>query len=349
MNRIDLSVRAAVALLVTVALAGCASKTPAPVVERLPAPAAKPAPAPAPAAAPRPETYTVKRGDTLYSIALENGMDERELASMNNITDPSKLAIGQVLRVRPAAPAVTTTETGVQVRPIAGTAPIEARPLGTEPGRPATPPAAAAEARAPAAAPGAMKTDPKAQKLPYSEENLALLQREDARPAAAPGPAPRPEPAPTAKPEPPPVAKVEPAPAAPATPLKPAPDADEPDRVDWSWPYNGRLISGFSEANKGIDLAGKPGDPVAATAAGRVVYTGAAIRGYGQLVIIKHNDTFLSAYAHNSKILVKEGQTVAKGQKIAEVGATDADQPKLHFEIRRQGKPVDPMRYLPER
>ena len=347
MNRIDLSVRAAVALLVTVALAGCASKTPAPVVERLPTPAAKPAPAPT--ASPRPETYTVKRGDTLYSIALENGMDVRELAAMNNITDPSKLAVGQVLRVRPAAPAVTTTETGVQVRPIAGTAPIEARPLGTEPGRPTTPAAAPAEAKAPAAAPGAIKTEPKAQKLPYSEENLALLQREDARPPAAATPAPRTEPAPAAKPESPPVAKVEPTPAAPVAPARPAPDADEPDRVDWSWPYGGRLLAGFSDANKGIDLAGKPGDPVNASAAGRVVYTGSAIRGYGQLVIIKHNDTYLSAYAHNSKILVKEGQTVAKGQRIDEVGATDADQPKLHFEIRRQGKPVDPMRYLPER
>jgi lipoprotein NlpD len=194
-----------------------------------------------------------------------------------------------------------------------------------------------------------MKTEPKAQKLPYSEENLALLQREDARPSPA-VPAPKPEAPPAQKPEVPPVAKAEPAPAAPTKPEpRPAPDADEPDRVDWSWPYGGRLLSGFSDANKGIDLAGKPGDPVNASAAGRVVYTGSAIRGYGQLVIIKHNDTFLSAYAHNSKILVKEGQTVAKGQKIAEVGATDADQPKLHFEIRRQGKPVDPMRYLPER
>jgi lipoprotein NlpD len=346
MKRIDRFVRTA-ALVTVAALAGCASRTPAPVVERMPTPAAKPAPAPAaPRADARPETYTVKRGDTLYSIALENGVDVRELAAMNNITDPGRISVGQVLRVRPAAPAVTTTETGVQIRPIAGAAPIESRPLGTDPGRPAAAPAPA-DARAPAAA-GPLKTEPKAHKLPYSEENLALLQREDARPALA-APAPRAEAAPPPKPEPPPVAKVEPAPVAPAAPPKPAPDADEPDRVDWSWPYSGRLISGFSEANKGIDLAGKPGDPVTATAAGRVVYTGAAIRGYGQLVIIKHNDTFLSAYAHNSKILVKEGQTVARGQKIAEVGATDADQPKLHFEIRRQGKPVDPMRYLPER
>jgi lipoprotein NlpD len=340
MKSIDQFIKSAAALLAVLALAGCASKTPAPVVERMPTPAAKPAPAPTTAA--RPETYTVKRGDTLYSIAAENGVDVRELAALNNITDPSKISVGQVLRVRPPVPAVTTTETGVQIRPIAGTSPIESRPLGTEAARPA----GAAEGRAPVVAPGPMKTEPRAQKLPYSEENLALLQREEARPATA-VPLPRPEAAPAAKPEPPPVAKVEPAPAKPEP--KPAPDADEPDRVDWSWPYGGRLLSGFSEANKGIDLAGKAGDPVHASAAGRVVYTGSAIRGYGQLVIIKHNDTFLSAYAHNSKVLVKEGQTVAKGQKIAEVGATDADQPKLHFEIRRQGKPVDPIRYLPER
>ena len=342
MKRNHHSMKVAVALLAAVAFAGCASKTPAPVVDRIPAPAAKPAPAPR--ADTRPETYMVKRGDTLYSIAVENGVDVRELAALNNISDPSRLSVGQVLRVRPAAPAVTTTDTGVQIQPIAGTSPIESRPLGTEPGRPASP-AAPTDAKPSAAAPVPIKTEPKAQKLPYSEENLALLQREDARPSAA-APVPKPEAAPAAKPEVPPVAKVEPAPAAPA---KPAPDADEPDRVDWSWPYSGRLLAGFSEANKGIDLAGKTGDPVNASAAGRVVYTGSAIRGYGQLVIVKHNDTYLSAYAHNSKVLVKEGQTVVKGQKIAEVGATDADQPKLHFEIRRQGKPVDPMRYLPER
>ena len=321
------------AMLAVTIVAGCASKSPAPVVERLPTPAAKPAPR-APDA--RPETYTVKRGDTLYSIALENGIDYRELAALNNITDPSRISVGQVLRVRPAEPAVTTTETGVQVRPIAGTSPIESRPLGGE----AVKPGAAPSGPATPVAPGALKTEPKAQKLPYSEENLALLQREDARPTVAPAPVPAPKPEPQPEPAPAPVAKPEP---------KPAPDAGEPDRVDWSWPYSGRLLNGFSEANKGIDLAGKPGDPVLASAGGRVVYSGAGLRGYGQLVIIKHNDTYLSAYAHNSRILVKEGQSVAKGQKIAEVGATDADQPKLHFEIRRQGKPVDPMRYLPEK
>ena len=108
-------------------------------------------------------------------------------------------------------------------------------------------------------------------------------------------------------------------------------------------------MTSFSEATslKGIDIAGAAGQPVTAGAAGKVVYAGTGLRGYGKLIIVKHNDTYLSAYAHNREILVKEGQQVAKGQKIAEMGNTDADQVKLHFEIRRQGKPVDPLRYLP--
>ena len=110
------------------------------------------------------------------------------------------------------------------------------------------------------------------------------------------------------------------------------------------------MLAGFSEAtNKGLDIVGKIGDPVYASASGRVVYSGTGLRGYGKLIIIKHNQTYLSAYAHNSNILVKEGQNVTKGQKIAEVGNTDAPQAKLHFEIRRLGKPVDPAKYLPDR
>jgi lipoprotein NlpD len=120
--------------------------------------------------------------------------------------------------------------------------------------------------------------------------------------------------------------------------------------ISFIWPASGAVIAGFDEQkNKGIDIAGKPGDPVVAAADGRVVYAGAGLRGYGNLVILKHNNTFLTAYAHNQTLLVKEDQTVRKGQKIAELGASDADRPKLHFEIRRQGKPVDPAKYLPPR
>jgi lipoprotein NlpD len=122
------------------------------------------------------------------------------------------------------------------------------------------------------------------------------------------------------------------------------------DELGWIWPSAGPLLAGFDEArNKGLDIGGKAGDAVVAAGDGKVVYAGAGLRGYGNLVIIKHNNTYLSAYAHNQALLVKEDQTVKKGQKIAEMGNTDADRVKLHFEIRRQGKPVDPARHLPVR
>jgi lipoprotein NlpD len=137
-----------------------------------------------------------------------------------------------------------------------------------------------------------------------------------------------------------------PAQAAPAS--QPAVGGDED--IPWGWPTTGAatVLAGFDEQkNKGIDIGGRPGDPVIAAADGRVVYAGAGLRGYGNLIILKHNNTYLTAYAHNQVLLVKEDQTVRKGQKIAEMGATDTDRVKLHFEIRRQGKPVDPTRYLP--
>jgi lipoprotein NlpD len=212
----------------------------------------------------------------------------------------------------------------------------------------------------------AYKTQPKAFKEPYSEQALRDAQRGASTPPQSPSPqiasappsigSPPPvvvpstsQPAPTsmsaappgAEP-PPPVARVEPRPA-------PAPPPDGDEKVDWVWPAKGKVVAGFSEATslKGIDIAGSTGQPIAASAGGKVVYAGTGLRGYGKLIIIKHNGTYLSAYAHNKEILVKEGQQVAKGQKIAEMGNTDADQVKLHFEIRRQGKPVDPLRYLP--
>ncbi|MEO8022527.1 peptidoglycan DD-metalloendopeptidase family protein [Polaromonas sp.] len=134
--------------------------------------------------------------------------------------------------------------------------------------------------------------------------------------------------------------------AKPAAATPPAVAADE--ELAWIWPAQGSVLAGFDEAkNKGVDIAGKAGDPVMASADGRVVYAGAGLRGYGNLIILKHNNTFLTAYAHNQTLLVKEDQSVRKGQKIAEMGASDADRVKLHFEIRRQGKPVDPAKFLP--
>lgn len=142
-----------------------------------------------------------------------------------------------------------------------------------------------------------------------------------------------------------PVASAQVAASAPAAPV-----ASGEDDLGFIWPSSGTLIAGFDEArNKGYDIGGKAGDPVLAAADGRVVYAGAGLRGYGNLIILKHNNTFLTAYAHNQVLLVKEDQAVRRGQKIAEMGSTDADRVKLHFEIRRQGKPVDPSRYLPAR
>ena len=146
------------------------------------------------------------------------------------------------------------------------------------------------------------------------------------------------------------------APAAPAPPIAltpptpPAPPLAPEDDIGWIWPSNGALVSGFDEIkNKGLKIAGKLGDPVVAAADGRVVYAGSGLRGYGNLIILKHNETYLTAYAHNQTLLVKEDQTVKKGQRIADMGSSDADKVMLHFEVRRQGKPVDPAKYLPPR
>jgi lipoprotein NlpD len=161
-------------------------------------------------------------------------------------------------------------------------------------------------------------------------------------------PAPRPTPSPRAIPAPPPSSTGRPVPVpAPAVPPEPKWQAVK----SWLWPADGKVIRRFSarQGSKGIDIAGGAGRPVRAAAAGKVVYRGSGLRGYGQLIIIKHNETFLSAYAHNEKIFSKEGDWVAKGQRIATMGSTGTDRVKLHFEIRRHGTPVDPLKYLPRR
>ena len=134
-----------------------------------------------------------------------------------------------------------------------------------------------------------------------------------------------------------------------ATP-QPAAPRDNEDDMNWAWPAAGPVVAPFDDAKtKGLAIAGKAGDPVLAAADGRVVYAGAGLRGYGNLVIVKHNATYLTAYAHNQVLSVKEDQAVRRGQKIAEMGASDAERVQLHFEIRRQGKPVDPLTLLPAR
>lgn len=182
----------------------------------------------------------------------------------------------------------------------------------------------------------ARKTTPQGGKKPYSESALAELQKPE-------GAGEKPE-----KPEKPAVvASIAP----PAPPAAPAMQLSAEDReLTWTWPSDGKVIATFDEGkNKGIDIAGKAGQHVMAAGAGKVMYAGSGIRGYGNLVIVKHSNSLLSAYAHNRTILVKEGQSVAKGQLIAEMGDSDTDAVKLHFEIRQQGKPVDPSKFLPNR
>jgi lipoprotein NlpD len=181
-----------------------------------------------------------------------------------------------------------------------------------------------------------VKSQPKAVKVPYSDQALAQLSEPiQTKPVVEPVAPPV---------VPPPIAKVEPRPDA-----KPAASAEDDEKVDWGWPASGKLLSTFNESTnlKGIGIAGKLGQSVSASAPGKVLYSGDGIRGYGKLVIIKHNKVYISVYAHNQHLLVKEGQSVVKGQKIADMGASDSDQVKLHFEIRRFGKPVDPLRLLP--
>jgi lipoprotein NlpD len=287
------SLRLVFTLLTLLAVAACATRQDsAPVVDRTKAASRSAAPAAA-AAQPGAEFYAVKRGDTLYSIALEHGVDYRELAQWNGLNDPTKISVGQQLRVKaPPERAAQQDRNPVVVGTAKGAGRPEARPLE---------------------APGAQgsgdagtKTNPKAQRLPYSKENAASIGKEESR------------------------------------------EPKDAEAIAFIWPAKGKVIAGFAEPrSKGIDIEGKIGDPVVAAAAGRVTYIGNGIPGLGKLVVLKHENGFITVYAHNKEIVVKEQQLVTRGQKIAELGATDSERPKLHFQIRKGSAPVDPMRYLP--
>jgi lipoprotein NlpD len=327
------------------------TRPPAPVSERAAPPPETIEGAPPPPSAPPPEapppTHTVKRGETLYQIALDHGLDYRELAAWNNIENVNVIRVGRVLVLAPPGEAgAAVAAPGAAVTTPLPAAPAIA-PVGSET-RTVPFTGGAPSGRGNTAA---YKSEPKALKLPYSEQALAQMQQSSAAAPPAPPPAAPPIVAPSAAASPAtaPAATPGTVAAAPArTESAHVPEIDG-GNIDWAWPAAGKVISGFSEtANlKGIDIAGKSGQPVLASGPGKIVYAGSGLRGYGKLIIIKHNNTFLSAYAHNREILVKEGQQVARGQKIAEMGDSDADQVKLHFEIRRFGKPVDPAKFLP--
>jgi lipoprotein NlpD len=191
---------------------------------------------------------------------------------------------------------------------------------------------------APATSPNApLKSTPLGLKRPYSDATFADMSRPD--PDAPQATAPSPQSAAPSPPTPPPAG---PSPAA-------SSPAASSSSIAWTWPVSGRPLAAFDEKTKGIDIAGKAGDPVLAAADGKVTFAGTGVRGYGNFVIVQHSPELLSVYGHNRVNLVKEGETVVRGQKIAEMGASDADAVKLHFEIRRDSKPVDPLQFLPQR
>ncbi|HBW2221638.1 TPA: murein hydrolase activator NlpD [Klebsiella quasipneumoniae subsp. quasipneumoniae] len=264
-------------------------------------------------------TYTVKRGDTLFYIAWVTGNDFRDLAQRNNVPAPYALNVGQVLQV------------------------------GNASGQPITGENAVSQASAKASG-GATATTTSAQKstavvasqptITYSEssgEQSATKMLPNNKPATTTSTVVAPVTAPTT------VSTTQPTASSTSTssPIS-----------SWRWPTDGKVIENFSGAeggNKGIDIAGSKGQAIVATADGRVVYAGNALRGYGNLIIIKHNDDYLSAYAHNDTMLVREQQEVKAGQKIATMGSTGTSSTRLHFEIRYKGKSVNPLQYLPQR
>ncbi len=276
------------------------------------APISRAASAPIPAGA----VHTVRAGETLYGISFGYGLRYQDVAAWNGISDPYTIEIGQRLRLKPPA-----------------------TPVVSAPPRPVPPAVAVATPKPTSSAAGSAA--PKPRPPVVSPPNTGTA-------ATTPGavaPAPRP---PAAAPVPPPATAPVAAPivsTAPTPPSVPAVGAPK-----WRWPTRGQIIGRYvagDQTQQGINIAGSAGQPVQASADGVVVYSGAGLVGYGELIIIKHSDEWLSAYAHNRKRLVAEGARVKAGDTIAEMGRTGAIRDMLHFEIRRNGKPVDPLAWLP--
>ncbi|MEW5559325.1 murein hydrolase activator NlpD [Enterobacter asburiae] len=261
-------------------------------------------------------TYTVKRGDTLFYIAWVTGNDFRDLAQRNNVPEPYALNVGQVLQVGNASG-----------QPITGNNAV-----------------AQASAEASGASPG-LVSKPAQNSSAVVASKPTITYSEDSGEQSANKMLPNNKPSTTV------VAPVT-APAVSTTQPTASSTSTSSPISSWRWPTDGKIIENFSGGdggNKGIDIAGSKGQAIVATADGRVVYAGNALRGYGNLIIIKHNDDYLSAYAHNDTMLVREQQEVKAGQKIATMGSTGTSSTRLHFEIRYKGKSVNPLQYLPQR
>ncbi|MEQ1674170.1 MAG: peptidoglycan DD-metalloendopeptidase family protein [Candidatus Nitrotoga sp.] len=273
----------------------------------------------------RPDVHVVQKGETLYGIAFNYGLDYHEIAELNSIQNPSVISIGQELRLFDSA----VSSGGAPMKSITESEPSEN--INTATSFSTISPVTTSSLVV------VIKEQPIVLKLDYSEQavtQIEKLQAEQLRPGTKTS------------------AQLSAAPSestGESTSGRRAQIVEVDDReLDWGLPAQGKWSNEFSGGSnrRGIDIAGKLGQPVVASAAGKVVYSGSGLRGYGNLVIIKHNKTFISAYAHNDKVVVKEGQAVSKGQKIAEMGNTDTNQVKLHFEIRKFGKPVDPANFL---
>jgi lipoprotein NlpD len=275
-------------------------------------------------------TYRVAKGDTLYSIAFRNKVDFRDLAKWNNVDSSYTIWPGQELRLAPPSQGKST--------PVA--APAHAAPVVVAAAPPPTHPAAPPAAQP--AQPGFQGvSEADSAPAPATTTNTPVVVAGKPADSVVPPPVPPTAP-PTATPPP-----VENPPA--STPIIASGATRSAGGINWRWPADGTLIKRFAsgDAIPGIEIGGKSGDPVRAAADGVVVYSGNGLVGYGELVIIKHSDSFLSAYGHNRKRLVKEGEKVKAGQTVAEMGSSGATRDELQFQVRRDGNPVDPLQYLP--
>jgi lipoprotein NlpD len=311
LTRMNGLMRWAALITIAILMAGCAARST--VVVQPPPGQAVVRPAPAGNA---PGSYAVVKGDTLYSIAFRNGTDFRALAQMNGVAAPYTIWPGQVLQL---------PGRGGPVPVRAPTTVVVAKAPPPPPPPPAQPPGAPAP----------------------------VFQTVQTAPVASTPPSPPPTAATTVVPVAgAPVSNPAPVVAAVATPVVATSGGTRTaGGVKWRWPASGSVVGRFQSgaAIPGVDIAGNAGDPVVAAADGVVVYSGNGLVGYGELIIIKHNDSFLSAYGHNRKRLVTEGQQVKAGQQIAEMGSSGSTRDALQFQIRKDGSPVDPLDYLPSR